>query len=595
MARKSRWQQFSENFNSTYSTLNGAFEDFETAKVMKQDFNDDAGNALAGTELDRRRYQALADIKTKYGDAEGGLTLRSNAEVLAGQTMSNDIMTATKEDQIYQQGAGASGLLRAQINRANRPAASRPRSITSTEAKIAEQSRLQGIIAGVPRGGSSAPAPAETFPVGTPAGGSGAGSGGGGVAQSLTAQSASNSVAGGAAADTLEPIASGGLSFGALAKAPQGKANATTGSVSTGEEVPVFDSDPVGQEWGVRVHTALTNAGEVKAAEEWRKSYMPPERYAILQQGLDMLVNAQEAYRRDGPTGFAQMWNDYNGTDLEADVFLDNDGNYVLQEFRLGKDGKRTDTRTVAKGTSEAEFRINIENVFKDPVTAMEASKSYYDTMKAKAEAYAKENPPKARESPEEFVMRVLTEPTTKDLNNVAVAAMIANTLDIDVEDAEVMVDGLKMQIEDQETRDLVASQALAVNRTGGPYQPAPAPGEPVRPSAVQQNGFEDPTPPRGLTQPGPAQPASDSGYGLSGQQPQLPALDITPAAARQELQVITDLVRQAQRQKMGQNDGTAQNMPVFNSDAELRQLMLRKSQLEQALRNTAPLNGLRN
>jgi hypothetical protein len=119
MARKSRWQQFTDSFNAVYDTFTDAAQRIEVAKVNRQEFKDDSGNPLEGLALDRARTKALGDIYTKYGDAEKGVSLRSSVEGLGAMSRDNDIGEATKVDQIYQQGAGATGLLNANISNTN--------------------------------------------------------------------------------------------------------------------------------------------------------------------------------------------------------------------------------------------------------------------------------------------------------------------------------------------------------------------------------------------------------------------------------------------------------------------------------------------
>lgn len=79
MARKSGWQQFTDNFNSVYNTFTDVAKDVETNKIMKQEEFLGADNKpLEGLQRDRARMRALADVYTKYGDVEGGLKIRSD-------------------------------------------------------------------------------------------------------------------------------------------------------------------------------------------------------------------------------------------------------------------------------------------------------------------------------------------------------------------------------------------------------------------------------------------------------------------------------------------------------------------------------------
>lgn len=145
MARQSRWQQFANNFNAVYGTFNDAFQNIESARVMRQDFTDDAGNPLEGSALDRARYSALADIRTKYGDAAGGLALRANQAALESNTFNNDLNAATREQQTYLRGDGAVAGLNSEINARNAAAAASMASANRTNTLLPGEVEAQGL------------------------------------------------------------------------------------------------------------------------------------------------------------------------------------------------------------------------------------------------------------------------------------------------------------------------------------------------------------------------------------------------------------------------------------------------------------------
>lgn len=145
MARQSRWQQFANNFNAVYGTFNDAFQNIESARVMRQEFTDDAGNPLEGSALDRARYSALADIRTKYGDAAGGLALRANQAALESNTFNNDLNAATREQQTYLRGDGAVAGLNSEINARNASAAASMASANRTNTLLPGEVEAQGL------------------------------------------------------------------------------------------------------------------------------------------------------------------------------------------------------------------------------------------------------------------------------------------------------------------------------------------------------------------------------------------------------------------------------------------------------------------
>ena len=92
MARKSGWQEFAENFNSTFEIGNKIQQGIATSKVMNDEkfmAEGAAGYGLSGNELEKARYKALGDIYTKYGDPEKGLGFRTQLADLEDRELRN--------------------------------------------------------------------------------------------------------------------------------------------------------------------------------------------------------------------------------------------------------------------------------------------------------------------------------------------------------------------------------------------------------------------------------------------------------------------------------------------------------------------------
>jgi len=104
MARKSRWAQFTDNFNGVYGTFNKIGKDIESTKVMNNEYEDDKGNALGGDALDRRRMQELSKVYTKYGDTKGGLDLRAQQAKIESDKRANDLSRDTYDELVKQNG-----------------------------------------------------------------------------------------------------------------------------------------------------------------------------------------------------------------------------------------------------------------------------------------------------------------------------------------------------------------------------------------------------------------------------------------------------------------------------------------------------------
>ena len=148
MARKSRWQQFSDNFNSVYDTFNKAAQNIETSRIMDDEkFTKEGGlgAGLEGSALERARYKALGDIYTKYGNAEKGLAVRNQLATLDAAERENTINQSIMQELINQRGALKSGLMGAQTNAANASANSSNASAANTRFRT---SRGQALLPG---------------------------------------------------------------------------------------------------------------------------------------------------------------------------------------------------------------------------------------------------------------------------------------------------------------------------------------------------------------------------------------------------------------------------------------------------------------
>jgi len=125
MARKSGWQQFADNFNSVYGTFKKLGKDIESGKLMDEDYEfyspDDTekANPLTGLDRDRAQMRALADIYTKYGDAEGGLKLRTQAAQSEQAERDNELQRQIFNNQVNIQGSIAEALARANVGNVN--------------------------------------------------------------------------------------------------------------------------------------------------------------------------------------------------------------------------------------------------------------------------------------------------------------------------------------------------------------------------------------------------------------------------------------------------------------------------------------------
>ena len=112
MARQSPWQEFAKNFNTVYGTFTKLGKNLEAKKLMDEDMefyapeDTEKANPLVGLDKDRARMRALADIYTKYGDAEGGLKIRSDLAATEQAERNAEIQRQTMNELIAKVGIG---------------------------------------------------------------------------------------------------------------------------------------------------------------------------------------------------------------------------------------------------------------------------------------------------------------------------------------------------------------------------------------------------------------------------------------------------------------------------------------------------------
>jgi len=109
MGKRSKWQQFADNFDAMNSTMNDAFSGYEISKLKKEDFFedelDDKGNVigqkkLEGDALRMRQSQGIADIYEKYGMTDQASKTRTDSATLQGLQDTNRYNAETMDARI---------------------------------------------------------------------------------------------------------------------------------------------------------------------------------------------------------------------------------------------------------------------------------------------------------------------------------------------------------------------------------------------------------------------------------------------------------------------------------------------------------------
>ena len=160
MARKSGWQEFAENFKSSYKMVNDVKQQYATNQIMKDKIEENEAGKYTymgeeyGTENEAlsKQYGRLADVATRFGDTDKGLGYRKQITDIEANRIQADIARATKQDQIALQGQLA--VLMAQANIGNKNAdTARLGSITGlnnqslSEKKRTFDTRLRSLVA----------------------------------------------------------------------------------------------------------------------------------------------------------------------------------------------------------------------------------------------------------------------------------------------------------------------------------------------------------------------------------------------------------------------------------------------------------------
>lgn len=160
MARKSGWQEFADNFKSSYKMVNDVKQQYATNQIMKDKIEQNEAGKYTymgkeyGTENEAlsQQYGRLADNATRFGDTDKGLGYRKQITDIEANRIQADIARATKQDQIALQGQLA--VLMAQANIGNKNAdTARLGSITGlnkqslSEKKRTFDTRLRSLVA----------------------------------------------------------------------------------------------------------------------------------------------------------------------------------------------------------------------------------------------------------------------------------------------------------------------------------------------------------------------------------------------------------------------------------------------------------------
>jgi len=160
MARKSGWQEFAENFKSSYKMVNDVKQQYATNQIMKDKIEEnDAGKyTYQGNEYGSedealsQQYSRLADNATRFGDTDKGLGYRKQITDIESNRIQTDIARATKQDQIALQGQLAVLMAQAETRNVNADTGLKGSSAALNTNSLAERkatfdTRLRSLVA----------------------------------------------------------------------------------------------------------------------------------------------------------------------------------------------------------------------------------------------------------------------------------------------------------------------------------------------------------------------------------------------------------------------------------------------------------------
>ena len=398
MARKNQWQQFADNFDSVYGTMNTMFSDIEEGKIMREEVVEQQAGIGPGPQsqykatyggqtynkqitpemLKGLRNQRLIDNMAKWGDTEGAMKMQLDQASLRNQNAAADLAEGQLADRIKGSGLQNDALLA---------------SIGLTNAQIAESKTLlplkrdeyiQKIIADKSKNRVSVATEGSQ------------------ISQAASDAGLSKTAAEVAKMEQDELKDSAYLrktseKTGYLADIAANKAAAVGSKVALSESNQKLAVNDVMADFSKRA-----KAGEFKddqAAQDWivgqmgdinpslaldlKDNYNSHEMAALTHSSTMFKASAMDAYTKGGVEGLSDAIDKLNGVDNTEIEYNDKNDDVTIWAVDDSEPPKRL--RKIVSGTPGGTFDMNLQQIL-DPAGAMEVSKAYHDDLKAQAD-----------------------------------------------------------------------------------------------------------------------------------------------------------------------------------------------------------------
>ena len=402
MARKNQWQQFADNFDSVYGTMNTMFSDIEEGKIMREEVVEQQAGIGPGPQsqykatyggqtynkqitpemLKGLRNQRLIDNMAKWGDSEGAMKMQLDQASLRNQNAAADLAEGQLSDRIKGAGLQNDALLA---------------SIGLTKAQIAESKTLlplkrdeyiQKIIADksknrvsvategsqIAEAGSNASTAKSTADVAAMEAENFA------ETQYLRVKSEKTGFIADIQANQAREVGS----KVALSENNQKLAvNDMMTDFSKRAKAGEFKDDQAAQDW------LVGQMGDINPslALELKDNYNSHEMAALTHSSTMFKASAEQAYQQGGVEGLSDAINKLNGVD-DTEIEY-NDKNDDVTIWAVDPKTKKR-LRKIVSGTPGGTFDMNLQQVL-DPAGAMTISKAYHDDLAAQVGVLLKE------------------------------------------------------------------------------------------------------------------------------------------------------------------------------------------------------------
>ena len=409
MARKSSWQQFADNFDSTYKTFNTMFSDIEEGKIMseepeelqsgigpgpKSQYQASYGGQIYNEKITPEklrglRNQRLIDNMNKWGDTEGAMKLQLDQASLRQMNNQALLDEGTLQDRIAGQGLQNENLM------ANTAMTEAQMQIMIDKAPIERRSMIaQAYGYELNNAGKIiSNRVAERTEDST-------------VSQAESEASTAESTAQVAEMEAKDMKDTSYLRrqeqrTAYRAAIEENKAKKIGSKVTLSEnyqklavtdmmtsfrdlaKAGTFADDQAAQDWMVK---EMFNINPTLAVD-MRDNYNSHELAVITHSSTMFKTKAEEAYQKGGVEGLSTAIDNLNGVD-DTEIEY-NDKNDDVTIWAVDPKTKKR-LRKIVSGTPGGTFDMNLQQML-DPASAMEISKAYHDDLTSQVNVLLKE------------------------------------------------------------------------------------------------------------------------------------------------------------------------------------------------------------